>query len=223
MNTNSGNQRVDQPFVLGVDLDGVCADFYGYMREIVAEWHGVVAASLPEKFEYGLAAWGVDAAASEYQRIHRFAVTERGLFKEMKPIKGARQALQRLSNEGVHIRIITHRLFIPYFHQVAVSQTVSWLDHYAFPYRDLCFMEDKVLVDADVYIEDTPKNLKRLEDLNKTVITFTNPTNVGMAPDPKLRANDWDEAEDLIRTEYYKALEARGTRPPERPGLPLPD
>jgi len=25
--------------VLGVDLDGVCADFYARMREIAAEWY----------------------------------------------------------------------------------------------------------------------------------------------------------------------------------------
>ena len=29
------------PFVLGVDLDGTCADFYGGLRPIAAEWLGV--------------------------------------------------------------------------------------------------------------------------------------------------------------------------------------
>jgi hypothetical protein len=24
--------------IIGVDLDGVCSDFYGRMREVVAEW-----------------------------------------------------------------------------------------------------------------------------------------------------------------------------------------
>ena len=27
-------------FVLGVDLDGVCADYYPFMRQVVAEWLG---------------------------------------------------------------------------------------------------------------------------------------------------------------------------------------
>jgi hypothetical protein len=32
---------VARRFVLGVDLDGVVGDFYGYMRNIAAEWLGV--------------------------------------------------------------------------------------------------------------------------------------------------------------------------------------
>ena len=31
----------DRRFVLGVDLDGVCADFYGGLKPVAAEWLGV--------------------------------------------------------------------------------------------------------------------------------------------------------------------------------------
>jgi 5'(3')-deoxyribonucleotidase len=207
------------PFVFGVDLDGVCADFYGHMREIVAEWKGVDLEDLsPSDFEYGLAAWGV-ADSQEYERIHRFAVTQRDLFKSMPPVPGAAQSIRRLSAEGVEIRIITHRLFIDHFHQTAVAQTVSWLDAHGIPYRDLCFMKDKVLVDADVYIEDTEKNIRSLEECNETVIAFTNPTNVNMNPPPTLRADSWQEAEQIVRAEYYSKLEAQGRPLPQQPGL----
>jgi len=30
-----------EQIVLGVDLDGVCADFYGHIREVAAEWFEV--------------------------------------------------------------------------------------------------------------------------------------------------------------------------------------
>lgn len=168
----------DDDFVVGVDLDGVCADFYGRMREVTAIWKGVDVTELPEEVSYGLPEWKV-ADSAEYRRIHRYAVTEHKLFETVAPIKGAIQSLRRLSTEGVRIRIITHRLFIAYFHQVAVAQTVAWLDHHAIPYSDLCFMEDKGLVNADVYIEDTPRNLDKLEQAypERTVITFTNSTN----------------------------------------------
>jgi hypothetical protein len=32
------DQKYDGMPILGVDLDGVCADFYGHMRTIAAEW-----------------------------------------------------------------------------------------------------------------------------------------------------------------------------------------
>lgn len=185
-------------FVLGVDLDGVCADFYAHMRIIVAEWRGVDVNSLPLDVTYGLHEWGVPDT-EEYLRIHRFAVTERGLFRSVPLIDGARQALRRLSNDGFHVRIITHRLFVPYFHRQAVEQTVAWLDSRAIPYRDLCFMEDKCLVDADVYIEDNPRNIEAIQNAGKTVIAFTNSTNAHMDPPPTLRASNWTETEQKIR------------------------
>ncbi len=46
---------------------------------------------------------------------------------------------------------------------MAVDQTVAWLDANAVPYWDLCFMRDKELVDAHVYVEDAPQNIERLE------------------------------------------------------------
>lgn len=40
--------------VLGVDLDGVCADFYGHMRTIAAEWLEKDISDLPENSVGGL-------------------------------------------------------------------------------------------------------------------------------------------------------------------------
>jgi hypothetical protein len=71
-------------FVLGLDLDGECADFYGKMREITAEWRDVDEAELDPNVSFGLPEWGVRPPAGndpgEYERIHRFAVTQRNLF-----------------------------------------------------------------------------------------------------------------------------------------------
>ena len=60
-------------FVLGVDLDGVCADFYRGLRPIAAEWLGVDAATLPERVSWGLPEWGIDKAPGGYEALHRFA------------------------------------------------------------------------------------------------------------------------------------------------------
>lgn len=182
-------------FVLGVDLDGVCADFYGGLRPIAAEWLGVNVASLPERVTWGLPEWGVDKAPGGYEALHRFAVTQRELFRVLPPMSGAPAALRRLSAENVRIRIITHRFFIKYFHQVAARQTIEWLDYHDIPYWDLCFMQEKAAVGADLYIEDSPLNIAVLRSENLTTIVFTNSTNEDL---PGPRANTWAEALDLV-------------------------
>src|SRR5438132_9154374 len=95
--------------VLGVDLDGVCADFYSKMREIAAEWLERRVEDLPEEVSYGLREWGIESA-EQYERLHRFAVTQRKLFATVSMIPGTRKYLRILSNEGARIRIITNRL-----------------------------------------------------------------------------------------------------------------
>lgn len=202
----AGQRTQDEPFVLGLDLDGVCADFYGRMREIVAELREVDVESLPLDVSFGLKEWGVDETVDEYRQIHRFAVTQRDLFASMNPIPGAVPGLRRLSNEGVRIRIITHRLFINHFHQTAVAQTTTWLDRHGFPYYDLCFMREKGHVDAHLYVEDTTTNIVDLQDRGKPVIAFTNSTNRDMDPPPLLRADSWAEAETMIRDAHRDYL-----------------
>lgn len=188
----------DRSFVFGVDLDGVVADFYGGLRPIAAEWLGVEVESLTPHVSWGLVEWGVDQAPGGYERLHRFAVTQRELFLKMPPMPGAPQALRRLSIEGVRIRIITHRLFIKYFHQVAVSQTIQWLDRHDIPYWDLCFMQQKTAVGADLYIEDSPANVERLRAEGAKTIVFSNSTNEHL---PGPRAHSWDEVLHLVLAE----------------------
>jgi 5'(3')-deoxyribonucleotidase len=182
-------------FVLGVDLDGVVADFYGFMRNVAAECLGVPVDELTPEVTYGLSEWGI--TPEQYTDMHRFAVTQRGLFRKMQVIEGAAPALRRLSDADIHIRIITHRLFIAHFHREAVQQTVDWLDNYGIPYRDLCFTGEKVAVGADLYIEDASDNVDALRAVAPTIV-FTNSTNRDLAGP---RANDWVEAERLVLEE----------------------
>jgi 5'(3')-deoxyribonucleotidase len=181
--------------VLGVDLDGVCADFYARMREIAAEWFEKPLQDLTPDVTYGLRDWGI-GGLEQYHSLHRFAVSERNLFGTVGMIPGARRVLRKLSDEKYHIRIITHRLFIHYFHALAVQQTIEWLDHYGIPYHDLCFMKEKEQVGADIYIEDSPDNIESLRARGFYTICFANSTNKHIG-DP--RAQNWDDVYELIR------------------------
>ncbi|MDR3114842.1 MAG: 5'-nucleotidase [Treponema sp.] len=182
-------------FILGVDLDGVVGDFYGAMRRIAAEWLHKPEAALTTEVSYGLEEWGI-AEFGGYERLHRFAVTQRNLFRDMKPLEGAPAVLRKLSHRGIRIRIITHRLFLKYSHKTSITQTVDWLDTYDIPYWDLCFMNDKGAVGAHVYIDDTPSNIIQLRAHGCKTIVFTNSTNRQL---PGPRANSWQDVEHLVK------------------------
>ncbi|MGQ0809734.1 MAG: 5' nucleotidase, NT5C type [Nitrospiraceae bacterium] len=186
-------------FILGVDLDGVCADFYAGIRPIAAEWLGVSESSLTTKVSYGLPEWGLNAAPGGYLDFHKFAVTQRDLFKSLAPISGCPQVLRHLSKEGVRIRILTHRLYIKYFHKQAISQTIDWLDSHGIPYWDLCFMQHKTHVGANLYVEDSEKHVLEYRAAGSECIIFTNTTNRHLSG---LRADNWEQVKDIVLDRY---------------------
>ncbi len=185
-------------FIFGVDLDGVVGDFYGAMRAIAAEWLDKPIGSLKTDVSFGLDEWGL-AEYGGYERLHRFAVTQKDLFRIMEPIKDAPATLRKLSMAGIRIRIITHRLFLKYFHQTSITQTVEWLDVHDIPYWDLCFMKDKGAVGAHVYIDDSPGNVERLREQGCRTIVYANSTNRDLKGP---RANNWQEVEALVLEAY---------------------
>lgn len=199
-------------FVLGVDLDGVCADFYGTLRVLAAEWLGTDLDSLTTEVTYGLPEWGLQEG--EYERLHRWAVTKRSLFRVVAPIPGAGPTLRRLSARGVRIRIITHRLFIPHFHATAITQTVEWLDWHGIPYWDLCLMKAKDAVGADLYIEDSPSNVERLRAVGNEVVIYTNSTNRSL---PGPRADTWEEVEAQVLEAVQGSGRSLGEPPDTEP------
>jgi 5'(3')-deoxyribonucleotidase len=184
----------DTIFILGVDLDGVVGDFYGSIRKIAADWLNKPLESLTTEVAFGLDEWGI-AEFGGYDRLHRYAVTQRNIFRDMEPIENAPAILRKLSNQGIRIRIITHRLFLKYSHRTTITQTVDWLDNYDIPYWDICFMNDKGAVGAHVYIDDAPENITSLRKQGCKTIVFSNSTNRGL---PGPRADNWLEVEQLV-------------------------
>jgi 5'(3')-deoxyribonucleotidase len=184
---------VSEPFVFGVDLDGVCADFTLAFRAVTAEELGVAEASLPLERSWDFHEWGF--GPGDYERIHRVAVLERRILRDLPVVDGASDALWRLSDAGVWIRIITHRLYVNWGHATSVSDTVTWLDRARIPYRDICFLGAKPEVEADAYIDDAPHNVEALRAHGNDVIVFDQPYNQGVAGP---RAHTWTEVEELV-------------------------
>jgi 5'-nucleotidase len=185
---------VNTGFVLGVDLDGVCGDYTEAFRAVVADDRGIDPATLGDQRSWDFAEWGI-AGPQEFDRLHRLAVLEHRIFSTMPLIEGAADALWRLSDAGVWIRIITHRLCVNWGHAVAVADTVAWLDRVGIPYRDICFLGAKPQVEAHCYIDDGAHNVVALREVGNHVIVFDAPYNRDV---PGPRATSWKEVEDLV-------------------------
>lgn len=189
------------PLVLGVDLDGVCADYEGAFRSAVARQTGRSLDSMPPQTVMdAYSQWGLTLEA--FEEAHRRAVLEDRIFRHMAPLPGVSDALWQLSDAGVWIRIITHRLIFNWAHETSAADTAAWLDAHQVPYRDLCFIGDKPNVGADLYVDDSPANIISLRSAGRSAIVFDQPYNRHL---PAPRAESWEAVVDLVVAE----LEAR--------------
>ena len=180
-------------FVLGVDLDGVCADYTSAFRRIVAMERNVDAESLTTEVSWDFAEWGLNR--DSFLELHKTSVQDHRMFKNMPALEGVSDALWRLSDAGVWIRIVTHRLVTHWGHALIVSDTVDWLDAKSIPYRDICFLGRKPEIEADAYVEDAPHNVEALRARGNTVIVFDQPYNRDL---DGLRASNWVEVEAIV-------------------------
>ncbi len=189
----------------------MCGDHNLIFRQIVAAERGVEPESLPLERSWGFAEW--DLTSDDFDRLHEKAVVEYRMFRDMAVIDGAAETLWRLSDEGVWIRIISHRLYVNWGHAIAAGDTAAWLDRAKIPYRDLCFIGAKGAIDADLYVDDGPHNIEAFQADGRDVVIFDQPYNRGMSGK---RARDWSEVENY-------ALDAlarfRGVAQPQLPGV----
>ena len=180
-------------FVLGGDLEGGCADYTAGFRSVASKEWDVPESALTTEVSWDFGEWGLDREG--FLALHRASVQQHRMFRDMPAIDGASESLWRLSDAGVWIRVITHRLVTNWGHAIIVSDTVEWLDLRRIPYRDLCFLGRKPEVQADAYVEDAPHNIEALRAGGNTVIVFDQPYNRDL---PGLRATTWTEVEAIV-------------------------
>jgi len=202
---------VADSFVLGVDLDGVCADYTLAFRDFCAARLKRDPSTMPLERSWDFREWGFDDAL--FEEMHLAAITEGRLLANLDVIEGAAESLWRLSDAGVWIRIVTHRLYVNWGHSAAAGDTVEWLDRARIPYRDLCFLGAKNDVGADAYIDDGPHNIESLRAAGRTAIVFEQPYNRHLGG---LRAKTWHEVEEIV---YELMTEAGVVAEPSLPGF----
>lgn len=167
MNTENETQ-----YVLGLDLDNTIAQYTEGLRTYMMANYGYQVKDLPEPIDYSFqkSNWPFPTV-EDYLQTHIEAVAA-GLFRSLRPMPGAVDALKILKDEGVHIHVVTHRLLQDHTYQMTVADTVAWLDHNHVPYHSLGFTSRKDSVRAHSYVEDSPSNIAMLRDAGMKVFTF---------------------------------------------------
>lgn len=201
-------------FILAVDLDGVCADYTKALRQVLEREHSIGSPHLPPDFDphnlpeaptWNFENWGL--TLPQYTALHDLAVRDYRIMRDMEMIEGCADALWRLSDAGAWIRLVTHRIYTNWGHNVVVRDTSEWLDKHQVPYRDLCFLSAKASVASHAAIDDAPHQVLKLREAGRHVIVFDAPHNQEVEGP---RAYGWAEVEAQVMTlltEHYGNVE----------------
>jgi len=175
---------------LGIDLDGVVADFTSGW---VARYNNEFGTDLqPEQVE----TWGAMLDLTHFETMDEFwAWTARGddgsLFRYLDTYPGAVDSLHRLARHHDIVIITTKPDW-------AVGDTFAWLSDQGIPTREVHITEDKWRVPCDVYLDDAPHQLEELhrQRPDATVCRFVRPWNQPLAGVRDI--GDWAEFEALV-------------------------
>lgn len=185
------------PMILDVDLDGVCANYSAGLKQYLIDTHQLDPHAHVETNQYTFTkqdGWPFNNT-DDYLHAHTNAERHH-LYRHLPMIEHANTGLKRLAENGVHIRIVTHRLFVSHMHRLVISDTAHWLDAHDIPYMSLCFTSLKDTLHATAHIDDAPHNIETLIKQREHVVVFDQPYNRDIKDDvdKTLRMCDWSDA-----------------------------
>lgn len=136
---------------LGIDLDGVVADFDGGWTAMYADEFGT---TIPT----GRAGWDLLHQLTHFPDMAAFWdwVHQRAVFRRLPLIAGAVEALTKLAGDGHEIVIISSKP------DRVIPDTLHWISTHRLPTREIHFREDKHRVACDAYLDDSPVVLPTL-------------------------------------------------------------
>jgi len=157
---------------LGIDLDGVVADFNaGWIERYNAEFGSDVPLDAVQAWDglHTLTHFASNREFWEWAQGHGGG----SVFRHLDLYQGALETLESLGEAGHRIVIITSKP------QWAIPDTFAWLADKRIPTREVHIIEAKWMVACDVYLDDAPHQIHRLiaERPDATVCRFVRPWN----------------------------------------------
>ena len=141
-------------------MDGVLADFnHGWTWRYNRDFPGRAAEELGA---HHVVEWNAPLGLTHFGHMDEFwawaetCAEGRSLFHGLDPYVGALDALLALHADGHEIVIVTTK---PEF---AIDDTYDWLDRHEIPTQEIHIVEDKTLVDCDVFLDDADHNVEAL-------------------------------------------------------------
>lgn len=146
----------DRALRLGIDLDGVVADFNaGWMELHNAEFGGALTPDLVTSWD-GLHRLGGFDDMDAFWAWARGNEVRPSIFRHLSLLPHALDTLRALAAEGHRIVIVSTKP------DWAVHETLHWLADNAIPTREVHLTFTKHEVDCDVYLDDAPTVLPEL-------------------------------------------------------------
>lgn len=181
---------------LGIDLDGVVADFnHGWTTLYNRDFPGELGRDLRAE---DVVEWDAPVELSHFRSMNEFwkwaetCSDGRSLFHGLDPYDGALEALRDLRAAGHHVVILTTK---PHF---SIHDTYDWLARHRIPSTEIHILDDKTLVDCDIYLDDADHNLEALTASHPTaeVCRYVRPWNRPI--DGAVDVHDWVEFRDVV-------------------------
>lgn len=179
---------------LGIDLDGVVADFN---RGWMTAYNDTFGADLAPEM---VTTWDSPLVLTHFPDMRAFWEWARdhgghSVFRHLEPYPTAVETIHELDREGHHIVILTAKP------DWAVHDTLRWLADHRIPTREIHITEAKHEVDCDVYLDDAPEQVRRItahRGSTATVCRFVRPWNrpVEGAHD----VHDWEGFRETVRS-----------------------
>jgi 5'(3')-deoxyribonucleotidase len=197
---------------LGIDLDGVVADFNkGWIDQYNAEFGTDIAHD-------ATTTWSGMVGLTHFPDMHAFWEWARdfgngSIFRHLDTYPAALPALERLAQEHDLVIITTKPDW-------AVHDTFAWISDKKLPAREVHIVRmdaPKWVIDCDVYLEDAPHHLAELcrQRPDALVVRYVRPWNHPVEGVQDVA--DWHEFEQLVGTHAQErtSVPKGGTKPKE--------
>jgi 5'(3')-deoxyribonucleotidase len=157
---------------LGIDLDGVVADFNsGWMRAYNQQFGAELTPDLVQFWDelYSLTHFADMNAFWDWARDHG----GHSVFRHLEPYPDAIDVLRGLNRRGHDIVVVTSKP------DWAIHDTLEWLADHRIPTREIHFTYRKYEVACDVYLDDSPYVLPEYVEHRPDAVTcrFVRPWN----------------------------------------------